>query len=91
MTELTWVVLVLEILVGGVLIPIGWRISSSLSKIFTNIKTFTDSLEVLCTTMKGVTDEQTEARVRDAEFKKDIENIKVALGDHIIEERNRGG
>lgn len=85
MGEVMWFVLVLEILVGGVLIPIGWRISSSLTKIFTNLKTFTESLQTLCTTMQEITKELTEARVRDVEIKNEINNIKEALGDHIKE------
>ena len=89
MNEITWVVLILEILVGGVLIPIGWRISSSLSKIFGSLKTFTDSLETLCTTMSEVTKELTEARVRDAEIKNEINNIKESLTEHVKEERGK--
>lgn len=83
MTEVAWFILILEILVGGVLIPIGWRISSSLSKIFTNIKVFTDSLEVLCTTMKEVTDELTEARIRDNDLGNRLQNIERELGKHV--------
>lgn len=83
MTEVAWFILILEILVGGILIPIGWRISSSLSKIFTNIKIFTDSLEVLCTTMKEVTDELTEARIRDNDLGNRLQNIERELGKHV--------
>ena len=83
MTEVAWFILILEILVGGILIPIGWRISSSLSKIFTNIKVFTDSLEVLCTTMKEVTDELTEARIRDNDLGNRLVNIERELGKHV--------
>ena len=89
MSEIMWFVLVLEILVGGVLIPIGWRISSSLSKIFGSLKSFTESLNTLCTTMKDVTTELTEARLRDETIKNEISNIKEALGEHVREERNR--
>ena len=89
MNEITWVVLILELLVGGVLIPIGWRISASLSKIFGSLKVFTDSLETLCTTMSEVTKELTEARVRDTEIKNEIKNIKESLSEHVKEERSK--
>lgn len=89
MNETMWFVFVLEILIGGVLIPIGWRISSSLSKIFGSIKDFTESLETLCTTMREISGELTEARIRDGEIKNEINNIKEALGEHIKEERGK--
>ena len=89
MNEITWVVLILEILVGGVLIPIGWRISSSLSKIFSSLKIFTESLNSLCTTMKEVTTELTEARLRDETLKNEINNIKESLTEHVKEERGK--
>lgn len=89
MAEIMWFILVLELLVGGVLIPIGWKISSALTKIFSNLKSFTDSLETLCGTMKEVTDELTEARLRDATLQNDIENIKEQLRDHVKEEREK--
>lgn len=89
MAEIMWFVLVLELLVGGVLIPIGWRISSSLAKIFGSLKSFTESLETLCITMKEISNEMTEARIRDSEIKNEINNIKESLGEHIKEERNK--
>lgn len=87
MNEMMWFVLVLEILVGGVLIPIGWRISSSLTKIFGNLKSFTESLETLCGTMRDISQQLTDARIRDNDIKNEINNIKVSLNEHVKEER----
>lgn len=85
-------IIILDIILmifGGVLIPLLWMIFDKLRKMLDNSEASSKALTELCVSLKEVTIELTEARVRDIEIKHEIENVRQELRDHIKEEREK--
>ena len=81
---------ILLLVFGGVLIPLLYAIFKILRDILTYCISFGETMTTLCKTVKSITDEMTETRLRDVKFENQITNLQTELTRHIREDTSRG-
>lgn len=82
-----WHFFLIAITVDGILIPLAWKLFSTLNAIKENNSDITQALTSLCDSISNLTKQMSDTVVRDVELKKDLEAVRQELRDHIKEER----
>lgn len=79
---------ILLLIFAAILIPLLYSIFRTLRDILTNTIRLGQAIGDLCVSVKEITEEMTEARIRDVGFNNEIKNLRKDLERHIQEDRD---
>ena len=70
------------LIIAVVLVPSSLKVIKILNDILDGTKLFTTSLSALCESIKTITSELTEARIRDVNLRNDINSLRERIDSH---------